>query len=653
MSNYRWRDLLQLNSSSESYLSPLACIAHIDANAFFAQVEQVRCGYTKDDPVVCVQWKSIIAVSYAARKYGISRMDSIDDAMKKCDNLVPIHTAVFKKGEDFWRYYDGYGSWNSDKSKTLDPSMYKVALDPYRRESRKMFKIFKKYCTQVEKASVDEVFMDLGSLCFEKLLLGTSEDQYETEDGEISPLDFDINLNGCLDRLRDTFIGGTYDLDSYLPAIPEELKTLKFEGDVFNPRNNPLIEDWDDVILLVGSHITQRIRSLIVETLGYTTSCGLSRTKVTSKLGSNFKKPNAQTIILNKNIVDFLDCGSFEITSFWTLGGNLGHSICKLLDAPETGTIKFIRETWHVGPDELKKYLDDKVRQLTQGETIHGVDPTRTGALAEKLFEICRGEYSLPVNSKPVVKSMMSNKIMRGDSCSNLIDCLSWLEVFSAELSSRVRELEQEYNKVVVPKTVTISVKTKNYEVHRKSGQVTPRESHVSAKELLRVASVLVKELHDRYSRIKNAQYYPLVNLNMVISNFSILEVSRTVIDMFGSPVVQLKSVDSHSHMQSEKLKDTPGNAVDAFTPEYGCDICHIHFNTERDFKEHKDYHYALRVSESLNGVKVDSKNLSIGERRLMFGKRKRSPIAAPANTTKRGKKTQKDYPNILKYFAK
>lgn len=82
-SKFTWKDLIDLNNKDKAYLSNLACLAHIDVNAFFAQAEQIRCGYSKDDPVVCVQWKSIIAISYAARKHNISRMHTIQEALKR------------------------------------------------------------------------------------------------------------------------------------------------------------------------------------------------------------------------------------------------------------------------------------------------------------------------------------------------------------------------------------------------------------------------------------------------------------------------------------------------------------------------------------------------------------------------------------------
>lgn len=111
-----------MNDRKKAYESPLAVICHIDLNAFFAQCEQLRLGLSEKDPVVCVQWNTLIAVSYAARDYGITRMDRLEQAKIKCPNLIAAHTAVFKKGEPLWKYVDYLPS----------PVNHKVSLDPYR-----------------------------------------------------------------------------------------------------------------------------------------------------------------------------------------------------------------------------------------------------------------------------------------------------------------------------------------------------------------------------------------------------------------------------------------------------------------------------------------------------------------------------------------
>ncbi|AQZ12497.1 RAD30 (YDR419W) [Zygosaccharomyces parabailii] len=600
MSRFKWRDLLQLNSKDEAYKSPLSVLCHIDVNSFYAQVEQVRCGYTKDDPVVCVQWQSLIAVSYAAKKYGITRMDTIQDAMKKCDKLIPIHTAVFKKGEDFWQYHDGYGSWNPDQSKQLPVEQYKVSLDPYRRESRKIFKIFTQYFDLAEKASVDEVFLDLGRLCLRKLMF---DETFETPG---------------LKELRETFAHGQYHLDEYLPVLPDELQIIEFVGDVFNPQNKP-VTDWDDVLFALGSHITQEVRDEIRTNLGYTTSCGIARTKNICKLASDFKKPDAQTIIRNQCVEHFLDCGEFEITSFWTLGGNLGHELMHILKLPPKGTIKYIREQWG-SIQELQEFLEKQPRAQ---------DIAKKDALAEKLHGFARGSYLMPLSSQTMVKSMTSNKNMRRNACSSLNDCISWLEVFAGELSSRIAELEQEYDKTLIPHTVSVTTKNHRREPHSKSGPFTQRGNKITSQDIHRHAVKLMNELDAKY--VELGDYYPLQNINMTLSNFELVSTRKTVVDMFG------KAQADTPTPQSTLSKD------DHTPDELQCPNCKTRFVTEKEYQEHLDYEFAKKLSQKLNN---EPKNLSIGERRLM-------EKPAERQTVKRVKTNKGRSRNILNYFSK
>lgn len=628
MSNFKWGDLLKLNSNSEAYLSPLSCIAHVDLNAFFAQVEQVRCGYLRDDPVVCVQWHSIIAVSYAARKYGISRMDSVKTAFEKCPNLVPIHTAVFKKGEDFWQYHDGYGSWNKNPNKRLSPESYKVSLIPYRREGRKVLKIFQECCDLVEKASVDEMFLDLGRLCFQHLLLFDKSDDNDR-------LDLDIDYSVFQD-IRTIFVSGTYELDSMLPMIPEDInEKVKFKGNVyslvssFSDQNSqlPNIEDWDDVIFALASHIIDYRRTYIEKTLGYTTSCGIARTKVVAKLGSNFKKPDAQTIILNKYLNDFLDCGKFEITSFWTMGGSLGKSLSSLLKLPSKGSIRYIRDNWD-SSKQLQDFIEAEIKQTNFIPEHNKFNFENTETLSKKIYELINGEYRESLNPKAVVKSMMSNKNMRGNACNSLVDILSWFEVFCSELVYRVEELEQEYKKIIKPNTVTVFLKTAAGEVYRKSGPIICKSSAFNGQGLLKSASRLVDEFDSQICKDKIFQVYPLINLNLSISNFDILDLQKNIMDMFGNQVQILKvgnEETSKESMYESSLKYIRGKSIHNNNDNkdenitFHCKKCNLQFSCNKDFQEHLDFDIAVKLSEALNGVTEESSNLSIGEKRLLF----------------------------------
>ena len=96
---------------------PLRTIAHCDIDAAYAQFEAVRLGVPDDIPLICAQWQSIIAVNYPARKFGIKRFNTIDEAKKLCPHLLVQHVATYRNGEA------EAGYWGE-----VDPQTHKVRL---------------------------------------------------------------------------------------------------------------------------------------------------------------------------------------------------------------------------------------------------------------------------------------------------------------------------------------------------------------------------------------------------------------------------------------------------------------------------------------------------------------------------------------------
>ncbi|KAG0084587.1 DNA-directed DNA polymerase eta rad30 [Podila epicladia] len=132
------------------------CFVHID-------LEQMRLGLTADVPLVSQQWNAIIAVNYAARKFGITRLHhSVFDAKLLCPDLVCAHVATLGPGDSEPDYYPS-------------PSRYthKVSLDPYRKASAKIFSVFRKHCLTYQKGGLDEIFMDVTDIVNKRIM-----DQY-------------------------------------------------------------------------------------------------------------------------------------------------------------------------------------------------------------------------------------------------------------------------------------------------------------------------------------------------------------------------------------------------------------------------------------------------------------------------------------------
>ncbi|XBW36050.1 hypothetical protein QEN19_001627 [Hanseniaspora menglaensis] len=617
MSKFTWRELLDLNDKEKAWKSSLSCIGHIDMNAFFAQVDQVRYNLSVNDPVVSVQWSSIIAVSYAARKYGISRLDTLESARVKCPHLVAVHTATFLKGERIWK--------STPLGKFPSPYEHKVSLDPYRREGRKILQIFQKHCDLVQKASVDESFLDLGRLVFKVLLLDSDEVMLNEQQLE------------ALKEIKAMYKTQKYSIDDQLPPIPKLSQDLfPAIGNVIKEEGSAFIyTDWDDLVIAIGSMLTDMMRKDVFTETKYFTSCGVSNNKSLSKIASDFKKPDTQTIIFNKAINIFLDNGCFELTDFWTLGGNKGKEVLDLLECPkfDKQSINHVRETWPVLED-LQKAMKDRYVDLSifQKFTFPLKD---CDSMCLKIFNLTRGSWKEPVNSRPLVKSMTSNKNMRGDACKDLADCASWLQVFAGELELRINELQEESNKLLIPKTISVSIRSENRSsIHSKSGPFLMGRSSMTRDEffllIFDTAVPLVKELDMVYKDT----VYPLTGLMLTLSNFEIIGKGSTIVDMFNRPKREFKDDSKEIKLQpvaEKELKkrktffdsslETKKNVEDE-KDSFVCDECFKKFNDQQDLSEHKDYHFALNLSIGMNGIEKHKTILNASKLDLMTRKR-------------------------------
>lgn len=130
----------------------------------------------------------------------------------------------------------------------------------------------------------------------------------------------------------------------------------------------------------------------------------------------------------------------------------------------------------------------------------------------------------------------------------------------------------------------------------------------------------------------------------MTITNFDIIDLQKTVVDMFGNQVHTFKS--SAGKEDEEK---TTSSKADEKTPKLECCKCQVTFTDQKALQEHADYHLALKLSEGLNGAEESSKNLSFGEKRLLFS-RKRPNSQHTATPQKKQVTSSK---NILSFFTR
>ncbi|KAH7309085.1 impB/mucB/samB family protein [Stachybotrys elegans] len=377
-SRFTYRHLALLASSGVS--NPLRVIAHIDLDAFYAQCEMVRLNVPEDQPLAVQQWQGLIAVNYPARASGIGRHCNVTEAMKLCPNLIAQHVATWREGDEKWAYRDDAAAHIATD---------KVSLDPYRLQSRKILALIKDSLPsdmqKVEKASIDEVFLDLSAQVHAEMLVRFPELSAPPPYDDVSealPLPSIVALDWKADHLVD----------------------LDEDQEALDP-------DWDDVAILVGSEIVRKIRARIREELGYTCSAGIASNKLVSKLGSGFKKPNQQTVVRSRAAQGFLT--GFKISKLRNLGGKLGDQVTS---------------TFHT--EDVKQLLDVTLEQLKQklgpdtGQWVHNT---------------IRGIDTSEVNSRVQIKSMLSAKSFR-PTISSFEQAVKWLRIFAADIYSRLVE---------------------------------------------------------------------------------------------------------------------------------------------------------------------------------------------------------------------
>lgn len=511
-SRYTYRQVQLLRQSSTA--SPLRVIAHIDLDAFYAQCEMVRLGTSRTTPLAVRQWDSLIAVNYPARDFGITRMISASEARKLCPDLVLQHVATFREGQGGkWAYRDdAFRNIGTDK----------VSLDPYRAESRKILKslgdelikwhacmtgechtgtpeklLVQTQPASIEKASIDEVYVDL------------------------SPLVFGI----LLQRYPELRLGSVgEDRDALLPCPPTT--ALEWNSDdclVDLDENETETDDpdWDDIAMLIGSEIIRSVRTVIWDQLSYTCSAGVARNKMMAKLGSGRNKPNKQTVVRNRAVQNFL--GGSKFTKIRMLGGKLGDQIAE-----------------HFGTEQVDGLLNVSLEQF-RAKLDDGT--------ANWLYGIIRGEDRSEVNTRTQIKSMLSAKSFR-PSISSTEQAEKWLRIFAADIYNRLTEDGVTENRRR-PKTVTLH--------HRQGAQVRSRQLPIPGGKPVDEATVF--ELGRTLLRqvIGDGRAWPCANLSLSVGGFEDGVTKNRAIDGFLLRGQQgVKNNEADSSQDCNPLSEVP-----------------------------------------------------------------------------------------------
>lgn len=498
-SKFTYKQLHQLKSYSTQ--TPLRVIAHVDLDAFYAQCETVRLGIDPAKPLAVQQWQGLIAINYPARAFGLSRHVTPTEALKQCPELIMQHVATWKEGDEKWAYHE---------DSFANMATHKVSLDPYRLESRRILKCIKEALPEkeqrVEKASIDEVFMDLSAQVHTILL-----ERYPELRG---PPPYD-DPTEPLPKVPTTV------LDWAADALVE---TGEADGEDKDP-------DWDDVCMVIASEIVRDVRKHIKDTLHYTCSGGVARNKMLAKLGSGYKKPNQQTIIRNRAVKHFLS--DMKFTKIRMLGGKLGDEVVAMF-----------------GTDMVKDLVEQPLEQLKK----LGDD---TGSW---LYSTIRGEDSSEVNTRTQIKSMLSAKSFR-PSINSFEQGVRWIRIFVADIFSRCVEEGVLENKRR-PKTIILH--------HRQGAQTRSRSAQIPQGKPLSEAILfdLAKNLLAQV--VVDGRAWPCANLSLSVGGFEDGPKNNAGIGGFlvrGDQAKAMMSSDRGGEPPAKRRR-TKGNIANFFGPK-------------------------------------------------------------------------------------
>ena len=246
-------------------------ISLLDMDCFYVQVEAREDPRLAGRPAAVVQYNTwqgggIIAVNYEARARGVSRSMRGAEAREKCPDIELVTVPVVRE---------------------------KANLSKYRKAGREVIEVLLDSGATVERASIDEAYLDLTKLVEARLARGETV---------------------TVDHLANTWLGGE-------PGHTRDV-----------------LEDWvreavetggEDLRLAVGARIMEEVRAEVWRRTQFRCSAGISHCKTLAKLCCGLNKPNKQTVLPQSQLGSLYQ--DLRLTKVRGLGGKLGESVVTLL----------------------------------------------------------------------------------------------------------------------------------------------------------------------------------------------------------------------------------------------------------------------------------------------------------------------------------
>ena len=351
-------------------------VALIDMDCFYCQVESRENKSLIGVPMAVVQyntWKGggIIAVNYEARDFGVTRNMRGDDAMQKCPDIKLVRVPEERGKADLTKYRDA---------------------------GREVIEVLLSFGAIVERASVDEAYIDITSLV-------------DTRASDFENSGFDSTR-----QLQNTYVG----------------RRDKRELDCWT--QEAMLQGGDNMRLAIGAIIIEEMRVGVYKKTGFRCSAGIAHNKMLAKLACGFHKPNRQTILPQSEQQDLFK--DLKLSKLRGLGGKLGDSLKFNLNC-ET-----VHDLSQLTMSQLKIFYDEKTTTW--------------------LYDIARGLDKEPVKERDLPKSIGCGKNFRGPEILDTKEKIeNWMESLCTELVNRLKKDKDAYKRIAQSFQVSVSLEGK------------------------------------------------------------------------------------------------------------------------------------------------------------------------------------------------
>ncbi|XP_011304754.1 DNA polymerase eta-like [Fopius arisanus] len=350
-------------------------IALIDMDCFFCQVESRDHPELKGQPLVVSQNNVVLAVSYEARALGVTRFIRSEEAKEKCPTVNIVNSPI------------SHGK--SDNTK-------------YRMAGQEVIQVLKQHCPTIERASIDEAYLDITKLVDDRLetTLSSSEDLRTS--------------------LSNTFVVG------YCGPSNDEIQRSqglqRWLEEVFDD-----ISDDQARRLAIAAVIVEELRREILQKCSFTCSAGISYNKVLAKLACGLHKPNKQTILSSAEVSELFT--AVPVNKVRNLGGKIGKTLMENLNC------NVMSDLMRFTLQDLLKVFDEKT--------------------ADWLFNIARGVDNEPVTPRLICKSIAASKNFFGKAAITDLEGLKeWVGELAGDLVERLEQDFEDNNRRATTLTV-------------------------------------------------------------------------------------------------------------------------------------------------------------------------------------------------------